>query len=158
MLKNIELIKQKEYVKLILSYFETVCKRIDIKGVLLFGSVAKGEAKPLESYESDIDLLIIIDNLTDDLQKRLLYKIEIETGTKSRIQAIWMKPEELKEHIEAKSGYILDAFEEGIILYDPMFLLEKKKQELFIELKNKGVLKSKWGYSWNIKAGEVVEL
>jgi len=25
-----------------------------------------------------------------------------------------MKPEELKEHIEAKSGYILDAFEEGL--------------------------------------------
>lgn len=158
MLKNIELIKQKDYVKLMLSYFEIVCKRIDINGVLLFGSIARGEAKPFESYESDVDLLIIIENLPDDLQKRLIYKIKIETGTKSRIQAIWMKPEELREHIEAKSGYVLDAFEEGIILYDPMFFLEKEKQKLFIELKNKGVLKLKWGYSWNIRAGEVVEL
>jgi hypothetical protein len=69
-----------------------------------------------------------------------------------------MKPEELREHIVAKSGYILDAFEEGIILYDPMFFLEKEKQKLFMELNKNGVLKLKWGYSWNIRAGEVVEL
>ncbi len=158
MLKNTELIKQKEYLGLINSYFDIVQKRIDIYGLMLFGSAARGEAKPYKSYESDIDLLVIIKDLSVDLQDRLLKKIYIEAGTKSRVQAIWMTPEELGEHIEAKAGYILDAFEEGIILYDPKFFIEDKKQELIQELNKKGVIKLKWGYSWNIKAGEVVEL
>jgi len=158
MLKNTELIKQKEYLGLINSYFDIVRKRIDIFGLMLFGSAARGEAKPYNSYESDVDLLIIIKDLSVDLQERLLQKIDIEAGTRSRIQAIWMKPEELEEHIEAKAGYILDAFEDGIILYDPIFFLERKKQELVEELDKKGVSKLKWGYSWNIRAGEIVEL
>lgn len=158
MLKNTELIKQKEYLGLINSYFAIVGKRIDISGLMLFGSTARGEAKPYNSYESDIDLLVIIKDLSVDFQDRLLKKIDIEADTKSRVQAIWMTPEELVEHIEAKAGYILDAFEEGIILYDPKFFIEDKKQELIQELNKKGVIKLKWGYSWNIKAGEVVEL
>ncbi len=69
-----------------------------------------------------------------------------------------MTPGELEEHMEAKAGYILDAFDEGIIIYDPQGFLEKKKSELFSELNKKGVSRLKWGWSWNIKAGEVVEL
>src|SRR5659263_174804 len=104
MLKNTELIKQKEYLGLINSYFNIVQKRIEIYGLMLFGSAARGEAKPYNSYESDIDLLVIIKDLPVDLQDRLLNKIDIEESTKSRAQAIWMTPEELGEHIEAKAG------------------------------------------------------
>jgi hypothetical protein len=67
-------------------------------------------------------------------------------------------PKELEEHIEAKSDYILDAFESGIIFFDPKGYLAKKISDLFMELKSKGVSRLKWGWSWNIKAGEVVEL
>ncbi|MBT9131376.1 MAG: hypothetical protein DDT41_01681 [candidate division WS2 bacterium] len=158
MLKNIELIEQKENIGLIKQYFETICKKVQVCGVLLFGSVARGDAKPLESYESDIDLLLVIEEMPLDLEKRLIYKMEVETGTRSRVQAIWMTPGELEEHMEAKAGYILDAFDEGIIIYDPQGFLEKKKSELFSELNKKGVSRLKWGWSWNIKAGEVVEL
>lgn len=158
MLRNTELIRQKENIRLIEQYLEIIRRRVNVSGVMLFGSVARGDAKPYKSYESDIDLIVISEDLPADLEKRLLYKIEVETGTKSRVQTIWMTPKELEEHIEAKSGYVLDAFYEGIILYDPADFLERKKAELMEELNKKKVSKLKWGYSWNIKAGEVVEL
>ncbi len=158
MLENMELIKQREYSIPIRQYFEIVKKKIDVYAVLLFGSVARGDAKPFRSYESDIDLIVIIKDLPPDLGKRMLYKLDIESGTRSRVQSIWMKPKELEEHIEAKSEYILEAFESGIILFDSEGYLAKKISDLFMELKSKGVSRLKWGWSWNIKAGDVVEL
>lgn len=158
MLKNIELIKQQEYSLLIRQYFEIVTKKIDVYAVLLFGSVARGDAKPFRSYESDIDIIVVIKELPHDLGKRMLYKLDVESGTRSRVQSIWMMPRELEEHIEAKSDYILEAFESGIILFDSEGYLARKKSDLFMELKSKGVSRLKWGWSWNIKAGEVVEL
>jgi predicted nucleotidyltransferase len=158
MLRNIEFIEQKENIALIEQYFDIISKKVKVCGALLFGSVARGKAKPFRSYESDIDLIVVIEDLSEDLEKRMLYKIEVENGTRSRIQAIWMTPRELNEHIEAKSEYILDAFEEGIILYDQKGSLEKERSALFNELNKKGVTKLKWGWSWNIKAGDVIEL
>ncbi len=153
-----ELIKQQEYCIPIRQYFDIVTKRVDIFAVLLFGSVARGDAKPFRSYESDIDMIVIIKELPHDLGKRMLYKLDIESGTRSRVQSIWMTPKELEEHIEAKSDYILEAFESGIFIFDPDGYLEQKKSDLFLELKSKGVSRLKWGWSWNIKAGEVVDL
>ena len=158
MLKNMELIKQKEYCIPINEYFEIVAKKVDVYAVLLFGSVARGDAKPFRSYESDIDIIVVINDIPLDLGKRMLYKIDVESGTQSRVQAIWMTPKELEEHIEAKSEYILEAFECGIILFDPEEYLAQKKSDLVMELKTKGVSRLKWGWSWNIKAGEVVEM
>jgi predicted nucleotidyltransferase len=158
MLQNMELIKQREYSIPIRQYFEIVTKKIDVYAVLLFGSVARGDAKPFRSYESDIDIIVIIKDLPHDLGKRMLYKLDVESGTRSRVQSIWMTPKELEEHIEAKSEYILEAFESGIILFDSEGYLAKKISDLFMELKSKGVSRLKWGWSWNIKAGEVVEL
>ena len=158
MLKNIELIKQPEYSIPIRQYFEIVTQKLDVYAVLLFGSVARGNAKPFHSYESDIDIIVIIKDIPLDLGKRMLYKIDVESETQSRVQSIWMTPQELEEHIEAKSDYILEAFESGIILFDPEGFLQTKKSDLFMELKMKGVSRLKWGWSWNIKAGEVVEM
>jgi predicted nucleotidyltransferase len=158
MLENMELIKQQEYSIPIRQYFEKATKKLDVYAVLLFGSVARGDAKPFRSYESDIDIIVIIKDLSPNLEKRMLYKLDVESGTRSRVQSIWMTPKELEEHIEAKSEYILEAFECGIILFDPEGYLAQKKSDLFIELKTKGVSRLKWGWSWNIKAGEVVEL
>jgi predicted nucleotidyltransferase len=158
MLKNIELIKQQEYSIPIRQYFEIVAKRVDIYAVLLFGSVARGDAKSFRSYESDIDIIVIIKDLPPDLGKRMLYKLDVESGTRSRVQAIWMTPKELEEHIEAKSDYILEAFESGIILFDPEGFIQQKKSDLVMELKTKGVSRLIWGWSWNIKAGVVVEM
>jgi len=73
MLKNMELIKQREYSLPIKQYFEIVTKKIDVYAVLLFGSVARGDAKPFRSYESDIDIIVIIKDLPSDLGKRMLY-------------------------------------------------------------------------------------
>ncbi len=125
MLKNIELIKQQEYCIPIKEYFEIVAKKVDVYAVLLFGSVARGDAKPFRTYESDIDIIVVINDIHLDLGRRMLYKIDVESG---------------------------------IILFDQEGFLQKKKSDLFMELKNKGVSRLKWGWSWNIKVGEVVEM
>jgi predicted nucleotidyltransferase len=158
MLKNIELIKQQEYTIPLRQYFEIVTKKLDVYAVLLFGSVARGDAKPFRSYESDIDIIVVIKDIPLDLEKRMFYKLDVETGTRSRVQSIWMTPQELEDHIEAKSEYILEAFESGIILFDPEGFIQQKKSDLFMELKTKGVTRLSWGWSWNIKAGEVIEM
>lgn len=89
----------------------------------------QGGMLPFRSYESDIDIIVIIKDLPADLEKRMFYKLDVESGTRSRVQSIWMTPYELEEHIEAKSDYILEAFESGIILFDPEgFIQQKKKQ------------------------------
>lgn len=69
-----------------------------------------------------------------------------------------MSPKDLDEHIKAKAGYVLDAFDEGIFLFDPHGFLQKKKSELFAELKKRGVKRTKLGWEWPIKASEVTEM
>ncbi len=49
MLKNIKFIKQKENISLIEQYFEIISKKVKVNGILLFGSVARGNAMPLKS-------------------------------------------------------------------------------------------------------------
>jgi len=64
-----DLIKQQEYSIPIRQYFEIVMKKLDVYAVLLFGSVAKGDAKPFRSYESDIDIIVIIKDFLLTLKK-----------------------------------------------------------------------------------------
>lgn len=122
-------------------------------GALLFGSLARGEARPYETLESDIDLIMVIEGLPV-LSKRLLEKIEVERGIHTLVRAIWMTPDDLEGHIRAKAGYILDAFDEGIILYERERLLTKTRARLVKELKEKGVVKTDRWWSFPVKAGE----
>ncbi len=155
-------IKQKDYVSPISEYIEALKSYFgrNLLGILLFGSVARGNAKPYKTYESDIDLLVILKNIPKNLSERILFKIKIgrELDLNPAIQAIWMTPHDLEEHMRAKAGYILDAFDEGTILFDPEEFLERKRKNLLNELKRKGVIKTKVGWMWPCKVGETLEL
>jgi len=141
------------------SDIETYCARIwerygdRFLGILLFGSLARGEARPYETLESDIDLIVVIEGLPA-LSKRLLEKIEAERGIHTLVRAIWMTGDDLEGHIRAKAGYILDAFDEGIILYEREGLLTKTRARLARELEKKGVVKTDRWWSFPVKAGE----
>lgn len=67
--------------KILLSSFRNAIEKIDPSAeVILYGSRARGDAAP----ESDYDLLILIDGPVDlkreDVFRRQLFPIEIETG------------------------------------------------------------------------------
>ena len=70
-----------EYAKVLLVRYRSVIKGIDPSAeIILYGSRARGDADP----ESDYDLLILSDgDITlkrEDLFRRQLFPIEIETG------------------------------------------------------------------------------
>jgi predicted nucleotidyltransferase len=122
-------------------------------GALLFGSLARGMARPYETVESDIDLLVIIEGLPP-LSPRLLEKIEFAKDFPTLVQAIWMTPEDLEGHLKAKAGYILDAFDEGIIIYEQEGFLTEHRARLAKELAEKGVVKTDQWWSFPVRAGE----
>ena len=122
-------------------------------GALLFGSLVRGEARPYETLESDIDLIVLIDGLPP-LPQRIVEKIEVEKNLHTLVCAVWMTPQDLEGHIKAKAGYVLDAFDEGILLYDRDGFLSESRGRLVEELREKGVVKTDHWWSFPVKAGE----
>jgi predicted nucleotidyltransferase len=141
------------------SDIEIYCARIGERygsrflGALLFGSLARGEARPYETLESDIDLIVLIDGLPP-LSQRMMEKIEVERNLHTLVRAIWMTPEDLEGHLKAKAGYVLDAFDEGILIYDRDGFLSESRRKLAEELRQKGVVKTDRWWSFPVKAGE----
>lgn len=162
LLKNLEKIKQNEYTPVIMEYLSKLYRHFGegIVGVLLFGSVARGEAKPLKRYESDVDLVVLIRGIPKNISERLMLKVKLVQDLKlgSRIQGFWMPPEELPQLLGARTGYIMNALTEGIILYDPEGIIEESKKTLERNLRERGVEKKKYGWVWPIKAGEITKL
>ena len=162
LLKNLEKIKQNEYNPVIEEYLGKLHQHFGerIVGVLLFGSVARGEAKPLKKYKSDVDLMVLIRGIPDNISERLVLKAKLvtELGLGSRVQGFWMTPEELPQLAAARTGYIMDALTEGIILHDPEQIIEESKKTLKRDLRERGVTKKKHGWIWPIRAGEIIKL
>ncbi|KAF5415084.1 MAG: nucleotidyltransferase domain-containing protein [Euryarchaeota archaeon] len=87
-----------------------VLKGLDVRGILLFGSVARNDAKE----HSDVDMLVIASGLPD-IKERCGF---ITVKKPYRIEDIWMTPDELIEMVDAKTGFVVDALLEGKILLD----------------------------------------
>lgn len=131
---------------------------LEIKGILLYGSVATGKAKNDDDYFSDIDLIIICDDLPKDRQERKEKIFNLVKPVHSGIQDIWLTSKEIEEQVDSKFYLILDAFDEGKILHDPDSLLNRLKDKLFNELKKKGVIKTELYWQWPIKKfGDKIE-
>ena len=60
--------------------------------------------------------------------------------------------------VQIKADIILDALNDGIILFDPNNLVKEIKNKLFRELKEKGVIKREHYWIWPIKnLGDEIE-
>jgi uncharacterized protein len=85
-------------------------KEFDVKSVILFGSVARGQAKE----HSDIDIIVVASGLPELKRRDRLPPFP----KPARIQDIWMTPEELEDMVIAKTLFVVDALLEGRVLQD----------------------------------------
>ncbi len=97
------------FEEMINDYVERV-KGLDVRGIMLFGSVARNDAKE----HSDVDILVVTPGLPDIKERYDFIRVE----KPSRIEDIWMTPDELIEMVDAKTGFVVDALLEGKILLD----------------------------------------
>jgi len=125
-LLNIETIREpyRTYLK---KYAEKLISLENVKAILLFGSLAEGKPKPFP--ESDIDLLVIAENLPENPSERRLKYLPLKNGY-TIYEDIWLTPRELEEVIKGGWGVILDALTFGIKIYDPYKILEKASRKI----------------------------
>ena len=123
---NIETVREpyRTYLK---KYTEKLISLEDVKAILLFGSLAEDKPKPFP--ESDIDLLVIAENLPENLVDRRLKTLTIKNGY-TIYEDIWSTPKELEEAIEGGWGVILDALIFEVKIYDPYKILEKASRKI----------------------------
>ncbi len=160
-IKKIDLsfIELEYFKKELKEYLQFIFKiKIKIRAVLLFGSVATGKARDDGEHLSDIDLFIICDDLPEDYWERRKLVFNLTKSVCSGKQALWRTSKEMEGYVRSKYYLILDAFDEGKILYDPENLLFKLRKKLFKDLEEKGVIKTELYWQWPIKKfGDKIE-
>lgn len=108
------------FEEIIEQYIKKITEKFDIKGIILYGSVARGTAKKT----SDIDLIVIASGLPD-IQDRFDF---IKIKKPSKLEAVWMTPEELTGMVDAKTGFVVDALLEGKFLKDDGTVTDAKNR------------------------------
>lgn len=160
-LQNIDLsfIKKDYFQSKIREYINFIfTQELNIRGILLFGSVARGEEVINQEKVSDIDMIIVCDELPDNLKKRREYISNLTNSVNSNIQTLWWTSEEIKENLEEKFHLLLDALDEGKILFDKDNFLHQLRKKMFLDLAKKGVIKTEMYWQWPIKKfGDKIE-
>lgn len=136
---------------------------------VIFGSVARDRVTP----ESDLDILIIVEDLPQGRTKRVFdFQENIEKKIERKLIALHRKGINLflspiiKTPQEVKTGspLFLDMLEFSIILYDKDEFFKRYLKELKIKLKKLGSKKIVSGNAWywilkpDYRYGDVIEL
>jgi uncharacterized protein len=148
------------------------CKSVygtDLVTLAVFGSWARGVATPT----SDIDVLIVADNLPKGRTPRLGLFEEVDSATDTQRERIWSGAAEVpqlspifktREEVLLGSPLFLDMTEWRLILWDPSGFFASYLERLRRRMKTLGTRRigAKGGYYWeykpDLKPGEVVEL
>ncbi len=159
--------KYAELVELLLKEIKNFYKD-RLVSVVLFGSVAR----ETQRFDSDIDILIVAENLPKGRGKRIREFLQIEekleehlrnlekSGIYTYISPILKTPEEVK----AGSLLFLDFVEDAKILYDRGDFFKNRLEELKDKLKKWGAKRIWLGNAWywilkpDLKPGETIEL
>ena len=113
----------------IIEFWEQIVENEKPLAIILFGSLVKREY----TQYSDADILLIFENLPEDIRARFL---KIYKYSKGIVQPRSYTLEEIKKLIEEGNTFIIEALEEGWILYDTGIaiilnqLVENTKQNL----------------------------
>jgi hypothetical protein len=142
--KLIDLDFRNDWTLEFINYIEQCIKKEAIL-ILLFGSRAKRDFHK----DSDIDILIVSKNLSDDVRERA----DDFFSDSLPIQPFVMTPTQLFERIDKLDFLVFDAFEDGLILYSDMDMdtvnerLKASKERFSLE-------RVKSGWNFNAAAAE----
>jgi len=125
-LLNIDWVRE-PYKSYLRKYVERLIGLGNVKAVLLFGSLAEDRMKPFP--ESDIDLLIIAENLPENPVDRRLRNLPLKNGN-TIFEDVWLTPKELEDAVKGGWGVVLDALTFGVKLYDPENIVEEAKKQI----------------------------
>ena len=157
----------KQFLKQLLERLRNHLGEDVITAFALFGSVARGEARP----DSDIDLLIVYKEVDFDPTKEFVkarFELEEETeykrlkksGLNPYPSAIFMTERDLWE----RPLILLDIIDHGLILYDTGVLQNRFNalRKRLAELGSKKIVLEDGTWYWHLKPdwkpGEVIEL
>jgi len=144
----------------------------ELIAVILYGSVARGEAKPT----SDLDLILVIEDPSSPYEKstkRFILKVENRLKEAEEFRSLVtsgfypdLRPIILSRSEASMSRYIfLDLIEDAVILFDRNDFFKERLEALkrrLRELKSEKVELKDGGWYWilkpDLKFGEVFEL
>lgn len=170
--KNLEKVKQGVYFNLICKALRSLAERYgeDLISVVLYGSVARGSAKPT----SDIDLLVVSDSFTGSVASRIDELVDLERahvrpeiawlerwGVYADISYFPLRPEEAS----AARPIYLDLVFDAVVLFDRGGFFEgilDRLRERLASLGARRVFIGEDNWYWvlkqEVKEGEVVEI
>lgn len=127
------------YLEEINIYVEKLKKELAPELIILFGSLAKKNF----GLGSDIDIIVVSNNFSKNFQVRLK-NLFLLNETFLPIEAIGYTVKEFKNMLKKGNPIILDAMNEGVVLYEKGSIFSEMKK-LFENLK-KGFIKVDFGW------------
>ena len=168
-IKGLDKIPQQRYARLLGLFCAEAHKHPWIKSIVLFGSVARGDART----DSDIDLLVVVEGF-NSLGQSLEKLVEIEESPKVSREIRWLEEHGIDTHLSfypisphtlaEHPPIILDTLIDGIVLVDDgtyLRVAREAKQNLK-KLHARRIMLSDNEWVWVLKPtlrfGEVIEI
>jgi len=134
------LLSQKKAFDIAYNYVNKLKGDYKLRLAILFGSFATG----LWTESSDIDILIVADELSDNVWDNYVRLKE------RYIQPFGISTEMIQKEIESLNFIILDALEYGIILYKDQSIYDSIKEKLEYVKKRYGLVRTAKGWNYKI--------
>ncbi len=146
----LKMFSKKHLIREIESKLDNSSLSFTITGVMLFGSIAKGSG----AIDSDIDVLIIANNINPKRQKRDYEIAEIKHIISGRpLDIVLITSEEAESNFKNHNPLFLDIAEDGIIIFEREHFLSDLIEETKEYIKTGGIKRIDNGWEFPVKRG-----